>query len=76
MIANLLSSDYSQILSGNDLTKAKLQQIIASLIQLSDVIEGSGVPAIKADKHRWYFDTATSKYYRNTDGGTTWVALN
>lgn len=76
MIANLLSSDYSQILAGNELTKARLQQIIAQIIQLSDISEGSGAPAHKAAKHSQYFDTVTSKYYRNTDGGTTWVALN
>lgn len=76
MIANILPVDYSSILSGNELTKAKLQQVINSLIQLTDVIEGSGVPTIAAEKHSWYFDITASKYYRNTDGGTTWVALN
>ena len=76
MITNLPSLDYLSILSGGDLTKARFQELMSQIIVLSGVIEGSGAPTFPSDKHQQYFDTATSKYYRNTDGGTTWVALN
>lgn len=75
-LQNLTSFDYDQILSDGQLTKAKFQRLIDQLVVFTDVLEGSGAPAITAKKHQWYFDTATSKYYRNTDGGSTWVALN
>lgn len=65
-----------RLLSGTPQDKLVLQNLINDLIGLSSIIEGSGAPTFKADKHQQYFDTATSKYYRNTDGGATWVALN
>ena len=38
------------------------------LVLLSDVLIGDVAPTFKADRHRWYLDTATNKYYRNVDG--------
>lgn len=75
-IENLTSSDYQRLLSADSLTNNRFQQLLGELIALTNVIEDSGVPAFAAKKHQWYFDTATNKYYRNVDGGTTWVALN
>jgi hypothetical protein len=72
----LAQLDLATLFAGDDVIK---QTFIDFLDQVSDsieVLEGSGAPAFSAGKHKWYFDTATSKYYRNTDGGTTWVALN
>lgn len=76
MMSNLTNFDYQEILSGSNLTQAKMKLLIESIISVSSVTEGSGAPSHSGIKHSWYFDTATSKYYRNTDGGTTWVALN
>lgn len=76
MISNLSNIDYEALLDGSSIAKNRFQQIISQLIVLSDILEGSGVPTQKADKHQQYFDTTTNKYYRNVDGGTTWVALN
>lgn len=46
------------------------------LVGQTSVITGAVAPTFKAIQHQWYLDTATNKYYRNVDGGTTWVALN
>ena len=73
---NLLNADYAEILSGSPLTIDRFKQLIDSIIKLTDVLEGSGAPTIQAEKHAWYFDTASNRYYRNIDGGTTWIALN
>lgn len=73
---NLTTQDYQNILSGTEINKANFKKVIDDLIQLSVIYEGIGAPTQAARKHTQYFDTATSKYYRNTDGGTTWVALN
>lgn len=76
ILSNLLNSDYADILDGSPLTIDRFKQLIESILSLASVIEGAGAPTIEANKHAWYFDTVTSKYYRNTDGGNTWVALN
>lgn len=49
---------------------------LTEIINLTDIQEGIVVPTFKANKHQWYLDIAANKYYRNVDGGTTWVALN
>lgn len=72
----LTAEDYKRLYSGTDLDKANIKSLIDSLVALCQINEGSGAPTQKANKHTWYFDTATNKYYRNVDGGTTWVALN
>lgn len=73
---NLPSLAYDSLLSGSGLTKAQFQELMANIIAVSSVLEGIVAPTFKADKHQQYFDTVTNKYYRNVDGGTTWVALN
>lgn len=73
---NLGRFEFDAVLSGSSLDKEKVQSLLSAIIQLTNVIEDSGVPTQAAEKHTWYFDTATNKYYRNVDGGTTWVALN
>lgn len=72
---NLTSIDYKELLNSNDIRKAKLEFLIGQIIELSTVLEGNGAPNFQANKHAWYFDTASNKYYRNT-GGTNWVSLN
>ena len=64
------------LLTGADTDKDQLRVLIDQLVLFTSIIEGSGIPSFKADRHQWYFDLVTSKYYRNADGGTTWVALN
>ena len=73
---NLPPFDYQEVLSGSDSTNARFQALIGSIVTLTKVINGSGVPTFEAQQHQQYFDTSTNKYYRNVDGGTTWVALN
>lgn len=73
---NLTQADYERILSGDSITNDRFRRLIEQVISQGIVTEGSGVPTQVGIKHQWYFDAATSKYYRNTDGGTTWVALN
>ena len=75
-ITNFGKFDYQEILSGSPITKDRYQQLMASIIAITSIIEGPIAPTFTAAKHTQYFDTVTSKYYRNTDGGTTWVALN
>jgi len=62
--------------SGTEADFQQLWRIYSGLVQLTTVTEGSGAPTYAAEVHSQYFDTATKKYYRNVDGGTTWVALN
>ena len=64
------------ISNGTEADFQQLWMIYSGLVQLATVTEGSGAPSYKADIHSQYLDTATNKYYRNVDGGTTWVALN
>jgi len=73
---NLLTNDYKDILSGTAINNMKFTSLVESIIQLTNVIEGAGAPSIEGVKHQWYFDTVAIKYYRNVDGGVTWVALN
>lgn len=75
-IPELSIADYRQILGDDPAIIDKFRQVMSLASQLASITEGSGIPAYSASKHAQYFDTATSKYYRNTDGGTTWVALN
>ena len=63
----------------NDNSESDLFQVYAKLndmINQVNVLTGAVVPTFEARQHQWYLDTATNKYYRNVDGGTTWVALN
>lgn len=73
---NLLTNDYERLLSGDGQLKNKLAMLMESIVSAANVAEGTGAPTMTAVKHSWYFDTTSSKYYRNTNGGTTWVALN
>lgn len=75
-LANLTPSDYRELLNGSDITKLRLQALLEQIVSLTNVLEGTIAPTFAAPKHQWYLDTATQKYYRNVDGGTTWVALN
>jgi len=76
IIDELSRLDVLSLLEKNDFVIDAYRRIQEINAQLTSVTEGSGVPTYIATKHAWYFDTATSKYYRNTDGGATWVALN
>lgn len=77
ILQNLDSTDYNLLFREADIfILQRYRDLLTSILEQVSVIEGVGVPTIAAGKHAWYFDTATSKYYRNTDGGTTWVALN
>ena len=64
------------ILAGDDLSKDQLRELLDYLVDVSGILEGSGAPTFQSIKHQQYFDTVASKYYRNTDGGTAWAALN
>ena len=56
--------------------KHDFETVFNQLIDQTSVLTGAVVPTFKASQHQWYLDTVTQKYYRNVDGGTTWVALN
>ncbi len=62
--------------SGSDQDKSRLFSLINNLVGQTSVLTGAVAPTFKANQHQWYLDTVTSKYYRNVNGGTTWVALN
>ena len=62
MINNLLNADYSAILSGAQVTQQRFKSLMAGIITLSNVIEGSGAPTQAAKKHSQYFDVDTNKY--------------
>lgn len=64
------------ISSGTEREFQSFYQKYQELVSISDVLTGAAIPTFKAIQHQWYLDTATNKYYRNVDGGTTWVALN
>jgi hypothetical protein len=68
--------DIKAFLAGDEFMIDRYRQIQGINAELSGVIEGITAPTFSAPKHQQYFDTVTSKYYRNTNGGTTWVALN
>ena len=76
MIAKIPSQTLAAILTGEPLNKEQLRILLDSIVDTTAVIESTGAPTIKANLHAWYFDTAANRYYRNVDGGTTWVALN
>ena len=76
MTSKVLPQTLYSVLSGDDISKEQVRILLDSLVDVSSIIEGSGAPTFKTARHQQYFDTVTSKYYRNTDGGTTWVALN
>lgn len=76
LVEELTASDIEQLVNGSAFIVDRYRQIQATNAQLTTMLEGAVVPTFSALKHQQYFDTVTSKYYRNTDGGTTWVALN
>jgi len=75
-VDELTSIDLKTLMAGDDFMIERYRQIQNANSLLTSIIEGSGVPTFVSEKHTQYFDTATNKYYRNVDGGNTWVALN
>jgi len=62
-----------------DSTEFNFKQLVDLLdhLYLTAVpVEGTAAPTYKAPLHTLFFDSVATKYYRNVDGGTTWVALN
>ena len=76
-ISRMNSQSFSSLYdSGTESSKFELFNLINDLVDQTSVLTGAVVPTFEARQHQWYLDTATNKYYRNVDGGTTWVALN
>lgn len=76
-LLNISTYDYRELMpQSTETARLRYYQLMQNIIDATSVFEGSGVPTHVAVKHGWYFDTVTNKYYRNVDGGTTWVALN
>ena len=67
---------FDRLVNGSQSDKAYLFDTINALVLTTNVTTGVIAPTFQANQHQWYLDTATSKYYRNVDGGITWVALN
>jgi len=64
------------ISTGSEKEFQSFYQKYTELTSISEVLTGAVAPTFTAAQHQWYLDTVTNKYYRNVDGGTTWVALN
>jgi len=76
IVEEFQANELSRLFTNDPFVIDRYRQVQTTNSELTSVIEGSGAPTFAAPKHSQYFDTAASKYYRNTDGGTTWVALN
>lgn len=66
----------NKVLVGEALDQYEIYNFLESIQSLTNVLEGAVAPTFQAIQHQWYLDTVANKYYRNVDGGTTWVALN
>ena len=76
LVEELSANDIKSLFDGDNLLIDKYRQVQSTNAQLTTMLEGIVAPTFKALKHQQYFDTVAIKYYRNVDGGTTWVALN